>query len=149
MLVVVPVKPEEHDKTGPVSSEAIKAARKILGNKGETVEFSANGEIKLPGGTIFPRVVGGHFPPIDAVIPTYKQGSDGTLTIGLDAKYLLELAKALGADKSRPTVHLTIQLPTRDKAGVCSNEVLDPYVVTVGPSKLDGAFGVLMPCRVK
>jgi hypothetical protein len=49
------------------------------------------------------------------------------------------LAEALGADKKKAMIHLTIQLPEK------GSEMLDPYVVTVTYGE---GFGVLMPCRV-
>jgi hypothetical protein len=140
-MVVVPIVAGKSDKTGPVSPEALKAARKFAGKASE-VEFSANGHIELVNGATFPRTDRGQFPPTEQVIPAYKRGTDGTLTVGLNVKYLLALAEALGADKKHPVVHITIQIPTKGA------DMLDPYVVTTSCGR-DEAFGVLMPTRVK
>lgn len=133
-LVILPVVVEDGDVSGAVSTEAIKAARKgpeARGGGGEIV-IGANGKLAIAGGPSYPRPseVDCKFPPVDRVVPDAK---NHTVTIGLNAKYLWELAQALGTVE----IHIAIN----------PDEELSPIRVTKNGNESDG-IGVLMPCKV-
>jgi hypothetical protein len=156
-LAMVPVTPDEGDASGWVSIDALKAARKAAGGRSEA-EIHANGSLAISDGVTFPRPnVETAFPPYEQVVPDYRQGSPGTVTIGLNAALLLELAKALGAHKKKsgPMIYLTIKLPKAigpdipkkpNTSSLMLDAMLDPVVISAGED--ERAIGVIMPCRV-
>ena len=111
---------------------------------------------------MFPRpdLAGMQFPPYQQVTPTFKAGDAGTITIGLNAEYLLALARALAVSKKAAVVELTIKLPKVTKVTdawdpeerqnmtehLVLDHMLDPIVVKTSFSS--DAIGVLMPARV-
>lgn len=139
-LVVVPCGVDIGDTRGPIPEAALVAARKAAKKaKHPTAQVVCNGAVKAPvAGQSFDRPNDRAFPPVDEVIPR-----DRKPTIALNAKYLKEIADAIGS--SDGIVVLSLGDPE------------DPIVVwgTVGGSRgatpLDGArdaFAVLMPCRI-
>lgn len=159
-MAVVPVVPSDDDVAGWVTPDAMRAARKAAG-KMSSGEIHANGALAVKDGPTFPRpgALGVGFPPYEAVIPGYRQGDAGTVTVGIDAALLLELAKTLGAHKTTQgcaLVHLTIKLPDvtyrpdiipvrEETEHLVLGEMLDPMVVSVGN---DPAVGIIMPVRI-
>ena len=136
-LVTLPVTDDEADVGGYVSAATMKAAAK----KGElflddTRESLSDGTSKLR-----PKDIG-TFPPIDQVIPQYKQGDTETATVAFDMAYLAPLVKALGCKnklrRGKTVVYLSFPLPT------CTTKprTKDPIRVEGGA---DGTVGVLMP----
>ena len=130
-MVVVPVTVEEHDTSGPISKDALVAARKLAKNTNGDACIKANGSLAVHGAT-FDRPEARQFPPVDQVIPP-----DRKATISFSAKYLKEIADALGSKDGVVTLAID---------GDC-----DAITVWSGISK--GAkgdpFAVLMPCRMK
>lgn len=100
-LVTITVEGLEPDETdGLIPVEAIKRARKhphgIL---------TANGHVECDG-VKWDRPTG-EFPKYEAVMPAFKPGSEGTVTVALDAKYLHEIADAFGEDAVSITFKVT------------------------------------------
>lgn len=143
MLASVPCEPTGHDHTGLVTPEALKAARKAAGKRG-TPMLDCNGALTIPAGAAFPRPSEdnvGKFPPVEAVIPEYREGTEGTITVGLDAFKLAELAKCIGSDGQ---VSLTFKVEAEGKyAGTVSAYLVQS--IKGDPN----AIGVLMPVGLK
>lgn len=135
MLAIVPCVPDEHDVSGPLTADALKAARKA--SKGLPPELTANGAQAIPAtGVTFPRPTRDErapFPPVDQVMPS---GDRSSARVALNPAYLLKLAQAIGAGEC---VELRFAL---DNDGRIAH--LDP-IVAIGKH---GATGVLMPCRL-
>ena len=119
--------------------KAAKAARKAAGKNGSQAVILANGgdkvsaRVPLAGESYEEPAVDGRFPDFSQVIPD----DDGArFEIGLNAQLLLDLALALGANKSWPVVRLRIDT-TSDGKNM-------PIIVHAGENQL----GVIMPCRV-
>ena len=129
-MVVLGVTPEEHDVSGPVSADAIKAARKA--KSGEIV--CSNSSLAVANGPMFTRETGVQFPDVDRAVPTFNEGSTGTVTIALNAKYLAEIAEALGTTN----VTLTFQMDTAKYGPIL---VLNPKLPR------ENRFAALMPVR--
>ena len=143
ILACVPVEVEDGDTSGRVSPEALKASRKASGPLG--VPTLACGERLITSdGTLFKRPDNDSFPPVDQVIPEYRPGTAGTVSICLDPALLMALAKALGNGKNHG-ISLTINLPTGKERGASAGYSLEPVVVTT--ESCPGGIGVLMPCR--
>lgn len=118
MLVAVPVE----DVPGHGREEPVGPLQLAMARKGED----------------FPHVVGAHvkYPAYEQVVPTFRPGSPGTVTIGLSAEYLRKIAEALGADKGQVLVTVSVERP------------FDPLLVTDAWNGRDlGAYGLLMPVR--
>ena len=141
MMAVVPVIVEEGDVSGFVTADAIKTARKVKVNP--EVSIHCNGALAIDNGPTFARPTDGQFPPYEQVMPEYRQGDAGTITIGLNAGYLHDLMQALGSPKSG-IVSLTIPVKVGEDGKLDAG--LEPIVV--GTSNAGGAVGVLMPARV-
>jgi DNA polymerase III sliding clamp (beta) subunit (PCNA family) len=93
-MIVTPVADiEPDDRTGPITEEALKAARKIAGRYVDAAVF-ANGALTLSNGTSFPRPKEDGFPPYKQVMP--RAGVEGRRTVGVNAKYLASVFTALG-----------------------------------------------------
>jgi DNA polymerase III sliding clamp (beta) subunit (PCNA family) len=145
--VFVPCEPEEGDHSGAVSREALVAARKAVKNRqarsvGQKPAVKANGSLaidasldgKVPSMTFarFDRD-GYPFPPLDKVTPAgMVDGAPETHTFAVNARYLYELALAMGTPEG---VHITVS-------------TTDHYApIMVRPSTPNGAYGVVMPMR--
>lgn len=136
-IVTVEVGSDDHD--GPVTSEALQAARKAIPKHGgDMAEINVNGSQAIPGGATFPRPAAVSFPPVDAVIPTY--GEDA-IRISFNPWLLLRAVEAIGADSKIEAPIVLTFASKPDKNG----ERCDPMRVDC-----DGAAGyaVVMPCRV-
>ena len=142
MAVSTPVEIEPGDVSGPVSVDALKAARKAAG-KGATASIHCNGSLAVPSGPTFPRpdLQGIKFPSLPAVVPTIKPGDPGTFTINFNVEYLHRLAKAIGTDGA---ISLTVELDKDDDGNPIIKENLNPLVVTGSNPAVQA---VLMPCR--
>lgn len=129
-LAVVPILFEEGDSEGYLTADQLKMARKVTDKKQEEISLSANGEIKLSNGVTMPRVSldAGPYPNYPQVIPNQP----ATFTIGLNAHFLSELADAIGS----PHGEVTLQF-------------IDDMTAIRVSGGIQGAFGVLMPCRIK
>ena len=137
-LIKHPVLLDDGDESAFVSVAAIKAARK-LGLKSDDIKIKVGSKsLTLIDGSVLPTPESDlSFPPYEKVIPNYKGRT--MVTVGLDAKYLLEICQALGGStKEGTSVCLSFPLPDTGK------DMLDPIVVGYG---LSDAVAVLMPSR--
>jgi len=87
----------------------------------------------------------GQFPGWKALAVDVVPGGPGTITFGFNARYLLEIAEAIGQDDERETqVYLTVK--------VGSQGVNRGAPILVRPARkadmLSGAYGLLMPIRL-
>lgn len=96
-MIVAPVGNTELDDSGPVTIDAIKAARKLAGRARDTTpEIHANGSLSLADGSAFAR------PPehADTKFPPYQRvmAVSGTprASVGVSAKYLASVFAAVG-----------------------------------------------------
>jgi hypothetical protein len=157
-MAVVPVTdldqspgPCPQDESGFVHPDVIRQARKLTSKAfGGDVIVSANSMHTFIGGATIPRPVAElAYPAYEQVIPSYRDGHEGTMTIGLDAKLLLELAKAIG--KGKDVIYLTFPVPELDeeetaehyRARLAEHNQQGAYVV----EGVGGALGILMPVR--
>lgn len=136
--VILPVFPDEGDHAGPISADALKAARKAAGKSATLATVLANGAQVVPGGPTFPRPPAVTFPPMDAVIPAHRPRGKGTVTFAVNVDLLAQVAAAMG------TTHVTLTITRPDKK---TGIMLDPIVVLpnykgVGP---EGPLGLVMP----
>ena len=151
VMAVVPITdldkspgPCAKDTTGFVAPAVLKQARKVTPKEFGYMIVSAGKEHVFVDKSTMPRTDAGgaQFPPWEQVVPSYKEGDEGTITIGISAKYLLDMAKAIGADvRKNYQVAVTIALPS---AKAKDKTILEPYVVTASGSE---AFAIIMPCR--
>ena len=131
-LVIVPCEVSDGDVSGLLPVAALVEARKQDG------QISANGAAVLSNGATFERP-DATFPPYESILSPERGQA---FTFGLNAQHLLDIAKALGADKGdygkrrRPMITLTID----------TNDALAP--IHVGNHRDPESIGVLMPCRV-
>jgi len=134
-LVAIPVELEEGDSDGPIDCSAFKLSRKT--SSGEKLsKISANGCLKVQtkdGEITMPRkdFNGYSFPQWQKVLPNPDRGG---IKIGLNAKFLYEIAQALGGDR----VVIEILDATSPIVVKGSNE-----------NYIEGSIGVLMPVRIK
>ncbi len=153
-LVVIPCEPEAGDVSGPITAVALTAARKHAKAVAKAVpkyqrdkhdsraRIHANGSLAVgdesnPGPT-FPRPTRDEYsayPPVDKVIPkNMTPGSDGTVTFGINARYLAELAKAMGAENIQVTVRIS--------------DALAPVIIRTSEGSSDAPLSVCMPVRI-
>ncbi len=137
--VVLPVDGEEGDTDGAVTREAITAAGKARPKScGDDVYVRANGSLEIPGGATFPRPEQGsdgqpfgRFPPVEDVTPR----GEPEYRITFDAKFLAEIAAAMGCDAVTLELHddglPIVVLPSTGGVRDCS--------------PVPGARGLLMP----
>jgi hypothetical protein len=143
ILAVCPVVPCDGDVEGPISAEALKAARKGAKLNNGDVVITANGTLSVPHGATFPRPSAVTFPPIDSVIPDQRPGQEGTISLTFNPHLLLDLVNAIGVGKNE-SVTLTVT-----KKGL-TGKYAGQEAIHVEPNQAgNGAFGVLMPVRRK
>jgi DNA polymerase III sliding clamp (beta) subunit (PCNA family) len=129
-MAIVPVEFDQgsapNDK-GLINVEALQASRKVKHAAGN---MTLNGAIELPDGRKFPRpsAADHSYPNWEAVLPKEK----ATLSVGVNAKLLLELAQAIGSE--------TVRLDFID--------ALSPITVTPCGYNAQGGHGVIMPMRI-
>jgi hypothetical protein len=112
MLVAVPVEVEPRDASGFIGPSQLDIARD-----------------RQPRGT---------FPDWTAIVPPFREGQDGTVTIGLSAALLSSLADALGCD-GRRQVALTWK----------PDEPFAPMLVRAAETDAHpDALGLLMPVKI-
>lgn len=114
-----------------ISQDALKASRKVGSSKFSILNgsMSLNGDIKLGDNRSFPLPDSDiNYPNWEQVLPSEK----AKFTVALDAKLLLNLAKALGSE-----------------GGVTLRFIDEFSPITVTPNRnTNGELGVLMPMRV-
>lgn len=105
-LVSIPVEPEEGDVSGLLSVDAVKAARKIAGKRGEPC-IKANGAAVLDDGSSHPRPEG-MFPDVS----TFLKGAPAWgVQLTIDPTLLLALAKAMGGEGHNVTLRFQVHRP--------------------------------------
>ncbi len=132
--VVLPVEGEEGDTDGAVTREVLQAAGKARPKScGDDVYVRANGTLEaLPGPITFPRPCPeARFPDVESVTPN----GEPEYRITLDAKFLAEIAAAMGCDAVTLELHddglPIVVLPSTGGVRDCS--------------PVPGARGLLMP----
>lgn len=123
-LVVVPITLEKGEK-GRLPKDALAFARKTAHRK-DDLTMSLNGKVEFPNGWTMPLKLDGNYPTWQTVVP---EKADRKHRISFNAKFLYELAQAMGTDE------VVLHMGT----------AMDSIIVEPGVS--DGEFGVLMPCR--
>lgn len=98
MLAVVPVDDiQDNEKSGHVSIDAIKAARKSpFGKTTGKSEIICNGSLKVSTGPEFPREDIGRFPQYEQALPDPKR--EIKFRVALNPELLLDLCYAIGFD---------------------------------------------------
>ena len=140
-LVKIPVELSDGDTSGPIPLEVLKDARQ---RKLDNAEIRLNGDATLVDNTTGESLA--HYArPVDVKFPDYKRvipGEDAPiLSIGLNARYLQELALALttiggrGDNKKEPIVRLDFFDAAR--------------AVKVTVESEPDRIGVIMPCALK
>lgn len=102
MAARFPVEVEDGDTSGPIPVDALKASRKPPLKRGDETRIALNGDAQvLQGDFVYltvPRETADYtFPDIPRLYPD----AIPTLEIGLNAKMLYQLAKAMGSDTVR------------------------------------------------
>ncbi len=134
-MVRIPVTETSDDTTGPIPTKILKSARKDAPRTAPEMSVVLNGTAAAYGVSM-PR--GGdpetRFPDYAGVIPSDKRPN---VRLGLSAKYLLDIAKAMGTD----SVVLEISAEDPDETPI----VVRPVGEGIGGNPVPGALGVLMP----
>lgn len=126
-LVVMPVVAEK-EEFGTIPNSALKFARKNkLSHRQDEIGMKLNGKVEFENGWSMPRdaQLDMNFPNVENVIPT----ATPMVKIALDAKYLWDLAQAMGVTQ----LQLSITNP------------MDAVLVT---AHNETAYGVIMPVRL-
>jgi hypothetical protein len=160
VIAVVDVQLDHGDESGPVSVEALKAARANHRPRSEdpqvlcrATNLKTFGPPKASGPSEFsrPKTV---FPPYKGVIPDCSPGDPGTITVGLDAQLLIDLARALGAEERHAGQHavfLTFPLPERaageGKASPTRARYRDAEEGIKVTTDVPGRVGTIMPYK--
>lgn len=142
-LIRVPVELESGDVDGFVPPEVLTAARKV--NRHDP-RIEANGSLDIPNGPSFPRPELGQFPNVDQLLPDETSLAD--FSIGVNARFLFELAQGLGTDTVR------LRFVGERLAGV-DNPSVDPArpsnlrpILVDGIGAAEEGIGLLMPIRL-
>lgn len=132
--VIIPVKVEHGDVSGPVPVECLKEIRKNDASLQCTEDYCI-----MPNGAAYPRARFTQYPAVEQLMATDQE----TVEISLNAKSLLELAQSMGTDVVKIRAVVTgSPYPAVSEAA--------PLIVTPHPSvgHVDGAIGALLPYRV-
>jgi hypothetical protein len=149
MLVVVPVEVEPGDISGPLQARAFEEARD-LDSVAESVSVKAgNGRVTVDDDASFRRAqlpAECKFPDWKAVLPTFKRGDAGTVSVALDSKKLDAIHEALRCGGNYGVV-LTFKVDGTEAA-------LEPILVKLNNVEHVDAeerqpTGLLMPCRIE
>lgn len=121
-MAVVPVTAEESE-FGPLSCEALKAARK-LGLPPDNAKLSLNGSYELSNGSTLPRTPASEwgFPDWEFITRGCEE-TPRNFSVSLNAKLLLDLAQALGSSglvrlnfSADPLLAVTVEVPNDHEA---------------------------------
>ncbi len=138
-LVVVPVEIMHGDVSGYLSGDMLKVARKKnrksveadIRDRKEIVPFDIEWPCPAEGCT---------FPDWQKVLPSFKPGDPGTVTIGVNARLLKGIADALGSEGE---VALSFRL---DSVNV--EDAPESQILVRSTFAREGELGVLMPIRL-
>lgn len=147
VLAIVPVQLDEHDATGLVPVDALKAAFKTPPanlRKQDQARVEANGCVvaHIEGGKLESVRPGGDFPRYEAVIDRDLFGASDTLKIGLNANLLFALAQALGAEDGAVTLYVK---PRENHSNAWNGERQYIRPIGVKAHKSPDAVGCIMP----
>jgi len=138
-LISMPVQTGEHDASGYVTKEALKAARKSTPRGATHAEMTANGQFIMPDGSTLPRPTSDHlreFPNTDFITDSAREG-DVRFKLRLNAAMLLQLADAMGSE--------AVEIEIR---GDSSPLVVLPFSSRgLSNDAPEGTFGILCPIR--
>ena len=133
---MVPVELSEGDTSGPVTTDALKAARKTFAvfnpDLNGEAEIVCNGGLEVRCGQTFPRpdLDSSKYPDIERIVPD----KEGRICVGVKAQYLADVAKAI-ANSKYGGVKLWID-PEKSET------------VAILLEGENGAYGVVMPMRI-
>jgi hypothetical protein len=138
-LVTVPVDCDEGEVSGHIASDLLKVARKT--NRKELVAQIRERREVVPQAIEWPCNVVGEFPAWREIIPGFRPGDAGTITIGVNARLLAGIAAALGTEGQ---VALTFRLDSIDAEA--PGRGLEPQILVRSVfAPQEGELGVLMP----
>jgi hypothetical protein len=149
MLVVVPVEVESGDVSGPLQARVFEEAHDLDG-VAESVSVKAGDfRVSVDDDVSFRRVqlpIDCKFPDWKAVLPTFKRGDSGTVSVALDSKKLDAIHEALRRFGNYGVV-LTFKVDGTEAA-------LEPILVNLNNAEHIDAeerqpAGLLMPCRIE
>lgn len=132
ILAIVPCEPSKDDHSALIPLDAVKNIRAMQKRaKSVPVEVHTNSKITAqgPGEQAEFEAMNGQFPNVDMVVP---KDDAATLTIGINAELLYQLARAITPKGESLIVKLQIK------------DAQSSVKVT---STLKGAVGVIMPCH--
>jgi DNA polymerase III sliding clamp (beta) subunit (PCNA family) len=106
-IIVIPVDVERGDKSGPITEDAMRAARGHEDKGTDLARIEAKRELRTGINGKGPKFLR---PKSDVSFPVYKnvikQPKGQTVTFGVNPQYLLDCAKAMGVENVRVTVVL-------------------------------------------
>lgn len=132
MIAIVPIERGPEEKTGVIVPTAVIKAAERFGRRSKLYAVKLNGKAEAEDGSGWSMSL----PYIDGNYPKYKDViPDGTVeTITLDARKLLLLAEAIGAENHRKQLVITLHVKSKTDA------------VKVTCQQNPNALGVIMPC---
>ena len=132
ILALVPITSEPEDTTGLMSTDALKAGRKLTPSRVGAVEISLNGSQQLRDGTKIPRPEACKSPRIFHLLRHAHK--DRQYKIALNATMLKTLADALGSEEvvlefgtSTSAILVTPKQPTPGTLGLIMPVRTTPY----------------------
>lgn len=132
-MVILKTQVSSDDTSGPISIDAIKAARKI---KSDT--FTANGAHVLPNGMLIPRPTqeaGHEYPNWRQLLPSSDRKPIASIVI--NPQLLIKVAEALGSEEE-----VSLHIFDEEDAILVGPSLSPPYAYCE-----DGSFGIFMPKR--
>jgi hypothetical protein len=143
-LVAVPVEVAEGEQSGFLSRVLLRIARRWFKRErdpsgSKPVEIVGD---RVPNGPSYPTIQdrGAAFPNWKEVFPKRAKGEAGTVTVGLDAFYLKDIALALGGEDRPGGCQVQVTIDITGGAG------WEPFLVRLNEGD-EAAVGVLMPVR--
>lgn len=146
-MIALPVEVEKGEVSGHIASDLLKVGRKKTGK--HEVEYEIRERVRLvPHDIEWPLQAVPDFPDWSAVLPRYRPGDPGTVTVGLDAALLKGIADALGSDGQ---VALTFRLDSLNldmSPQDAAKQGLEPQILVRSTLAREGELAVLMPVRL-
>lgn len=138
-MAVVPVELSDEDEIDGqklMTPKALIEARKQA-KRADKSTIGVNGAAMMPDGQVYPWQKDVNYPNWRAVMPD-KVGGTHYQTVSFNAKYLFELAQAIGC----PNDNVQLQIETNPATGQ-----IDPSAPFIIEEKTTGGKGILMPMR--
>ena len=138
VLAIVPIERGDDDTATSLSPELLKKGRPLMPKKTDQIAIShLNGTATLFDGSIHGNAIDIPFPSLKTVFPTEKP----QMTICFNAKKLLQLVEALGAEEIVLDIYNAEKyMYLRD-----GNDTAEQFRIRVPDDK--DAYGLLMGCR--